>query len=204
MLDTTASKMNEKELIASLQQQISLCEDMDAYRQLYDLLHQRLFRFSYSLVRFREPAEEIVSDVFVKLWRIRQELAGIQNLTVYLYTITKNLSLNHISRAYKYPKISLDQMSVETISGFGNPEESFISSELAKRINRAIDDLPSQCKIIFQLVRENGLQQKEAAAVLNLSEFTVRNQLTIATRKVAEALQLKIPQPRLKRENKSF
>jgi len=188
--------MEKKELIAELQRKIALCDDMAAYRTLYDTLHRELFYFSYSIIKSREVAEEIVSDVFIKLWRIRNELLAIENLTVFLYTIAKNLSINHITRNYKYPKVSLDTIEVENISNFDNAEELFITAELARRIQQAILTLPSQCKIIFQLVRESGLKHKEVAAILNISEFTVRNQLVIAVKKIAAATQLDVPAAR--------
>jgi RNA polymerase sigma-70 factor (family 1) len=185
--------MEKRELIAELQRQIALCDDMAAYRKLYDKLHRELFLFSYSIIRSREVAEEIVSDVFIKLWRIRNELLAIENLTVFLYTIAKNLSINHITRNYKYPKVSLDSIEVEDVSTLGNVEELFISAELTRRINQAIQGLPSQCKLIFQLAREHGLKYKEVAAILNISELTVRNQLVIAAKKIAAAAQLDVP-----------
>lgn len=185
--------MEKRELISELQRKIALCDDMAAYRTLYDTLHRELFLFSFSIIRSREVAEEIVSDVFIKLWRIRNELPAIENLTVFLYTIAKNLSINHITRNYKYPKVSLDSIEVANVANFDNAEELFISAEMAKRLQHAIDTLPSQCKIIFQLVRESGLKHKEAASILNISEFTVRNQLVIAVKKIASAVQLEIP-----------
>jgi RNA polymerase sigma-70 factor (family 1) len=190
--------MEKRQLISDLQRQIALCDDMGAYRKLYDKLHKELFFFSYSIIRSREAAEEIVSDVFIKLWRIRNELLAIENLTVFLYTIAKNLSINHITRNYKFPKVSLDAIEVENISTFDNGEELFISAEMTRRVQQAINGLPSQCKLIFQLVREHGLKYKEVSAILNLSEMTVRNQLVIAARKIAAAVQLDIPAVRTK------
>jgi len=190
--------MEKRELISELQRQISLCDDMTAYRRLYDMLHKELFLFSYSIIKSREVAEEIVSDVFIKLWHIRNELLNIGNLTVFLYTIAKNLSINHITRNYKYPKVSLDNIEVKNIASFDNAEELFISAEMARRIQQAIQGLPSQCKLIFQLAREHGLKYKEVAAILNISELTVRNQLVIAAKKIAAAVQLDLPALRTK------
>jgi len=190
--------MGKSELISDLQRKIALCDDMAAYRTLYDTLRQELFYFSYSIIKSREVAEEIVSDVFIKLWRMRNQLPDIQNLTVFLYTITRNLSINHITRNYKYPKVSLDDLEVGSISSFDNGEELFITSELARHIQAAINGLPAQCKIIFQLVRENDLKHKEVAAILDISEHTVRNQLVIAAKKIAAAVQLDIPAARHK------
>jgi len=190
--------MEKRELISELQRQIALCDDMAAYRRLYHTLHKELFYFSWSIIRSRETAEEIVSDVFIKLWRIRNELLTIDNLTVFLYTIAKNLSINHITRNYKHPRVSLDDIDVKNISTFDNAEELFISAEMTRRVQQAIDGLPSQCKLIFQLVREHGLKYREVAAILNISTLTVRNQLVIAAKKIAAAAQLDVPVARTK------
>ncbi len=76
--------------IKVLQQRIGLYEDMKAYESLYTLLSPQLANFCFSFVKSRETAEEIVSDVFIKLWQIRNKLTEISNLKVYLYTIARN------------------------------------------------------------------------------------------------------------------
>ena len=72
--------------------------------------------------------------------------------------------------------------------GLNSPEELFISAETVNAIRKAIQELPPQCRLIFQLVKEDGLKYKEAAAVMNISVLTVRNQLAIAIRKIATSL----------------
>jgi RNA polymerase sigma-70 factor (family 1) len=174
--------------IQELQKRIALYEDSKAYKELYDLLFDGLHRFSFSFVKSNEAAEEIVSDVYIKIWQIRGRLTEIDNLKVYMYTITKNFSLNYIARNYKNPATSLDNIEVEAVVGISNPEELCISAETIKVIKEVIRELPPQCKLVFQLVKEDGLSYKDAAAVLNLSVLTVRNQLAIAIRKIAAAL----------------
>jgi RNA polymerase sigma-70 factor (family 1) len=180
--------MSEKSIIADLQQKIALYEDMNAYRQLYELLNERLFWFIYSFVKSREAAEEIVSDVFIKLWKIRDELSSIRNLQVFLYVIARNYSLNYIIKEYKYPHVSLDEIQLDVTTSI-NPEELYISTEMSGKINKAISELPAQCRLIFRMVREDGLKHKEVADILNLSKTTIRNQLVIAVRKIAQAMQ---------------
>jgi RNA polymerase sigma-70 factor (ECF subfamily) len=174
--------------ITELQNRIALYEDMKAYKALYDLLSASLHRFSITIVKSKEVAEEIVSDVFIKIWQIRDRLPEIDNLKVYLYTITKNFSLNYIQRNYKNSSISIDALDLEPVISYGNPEELCISAEIVNRFRVAINQLPPQCRLIFQLVKEDGLKYKEAAEVLNISVFTVRNQLAIAVHKLAQAL----------------
>jgi RNA polymerase sigma-70 factor (family 1) len=184
--------MNENLLIKELQYKISVYQDMAAYKELYKLLYDRLFWFSYSFVKTKEAAEEVVSDVFVTVWKMRDNLTSINNLRVYIFTITRNISLNYITKHYKYPKIDLNEIEFETVSSIGNPEELLASAELAKRIKEAIEQLPPQCRLIFQMVKENELKPKEVAAILHISELTVRNQLVIAAGKIAQTLQLTI------------
>jgi RNA polymerase sigma-70 factor (family 1) len=174
--------------ISELQKKIALYEDMKAYQELFDLLYNRLHRFSCSIVKCDETAEEIVSDVFIKLWQIRHRLAEIENLKVYLYTIAKNFSLSYLARNHKNPSLSLNSVDADTIIEVRSPEDICISAELLGKIRFAIQQLPPQCRLIFQLVKEDGLKYKEAATVLGVSVYTVRNQVAIATKKIGELL----------------
>lgn len=180
--------MHDQLTIENLQKRIALYEDMKAYKELYTLLFDGLHRFSYSIVKSKEVAEEIVSDVFIKIWQIRDKLPEINNLKVYLYTITKNFSLNYIHRSYKNSSISINDMDIEPIIEVHTPEELCISAEIVNKIKMTIRQLPPQCRIIFQLVKEDGMKYKEVAEILNISVFTVRNQLAIGIRKISDAL----------------
>ena len=181
--------------ITELQNRIALYEDMKAYKALYDMLFASLHRFSFSMVKSKEVAEEIVSDVFIKIWQIRDRLPEIGNLKVYLYTITKNFSLNYIQRNYKNSPVSIDALDIDPMISYGTPEDLCITAEIIARLKEAVHELPPQCRLIFQLVKEDGLKYKEAAEILNISVFTVRNQLAIAIQKLAQALPSYIQQP---------
>jgi RNA polymerase sigma-70 factor (family 1) len=167
---------------------IALSEDMQAYKELYFLMYPNLHKFCYSFTRSKEVAEEVVSDVFVKLWQIRSQLSSVNNLRVYLYRITKNLSLNYLAQASRSPAVQSEDIDVESSIDFRDPEDLYISKETIQKIILFIQELPPQCKAIFFLVREHGLTYKEVADILNISVFTVRNQLAIATKKISEAL----------------
>lgn len=191
--------------IRSLQQRIAVYEDMQAYQAIYDLFFPNLHRFCYSFVKSSEIAEEIVSDVFIKLWQIRNKLLEIENLKVYLYQIAKNFCLNYITRHFKNPVVSLDEMDLETIISLDNPEELCISADIIYSIQQSIKQLPPQCRLIFQMVKEDGMRYKEVADILHISVLTVRNQVAIAIKKVAESLPASISleyNPRNKKEQK--
>ena len=95
---------------------IALSEDMKAYKELYLLMFDSLFRFSYSFVKSKQAAQELVSDVFIKLWQIRSQLNAIDNLKPYLFGITKNFSLSYLARASKNLSIQLDDIKKPPVS----------------------------------------------------------------------------------------
>ena len=190
--------MSELDHIRALQQRVALYEDLQAYHALYNLYFNNLKRFCFSFVKSSETAEEIVSDVFIKVWQIRNKLTEIDNLKVYLYSIAKNFCLNYITRHYKNPVASLDEIDIETVISLDNPEELCISADILHTIQQTIRQLPPQCRLIFQMVKEDGMRYKEVADVLNISVLTVRNQVAIATRKIAETLPAYIRNTQLK------
>lgn len=174
--------------IKELQMRIAMHADEKAFSELYVLLYDSIVNYVYKLLESYEYAEEVVSDVFVKLWKIRGQIIQIHNLKQYLYKASKNYSLNYASNKHKVA------LNAEALPGFevykspANPEEICISGESVMMINRAIQELPAQCRHIFLLVKEEGLQYKEVASVLNISAFTVRNQMKIATKKINKRL----------------
>ncbi len=180
--------MNNTVTIQELQNRVALFEDMKAYRELYNLFFTSLHRFSYGFVKSNETAEEIVSDVFIKIWQMRGRLNEINNLKEYAYIITKNFSLNYLTKNYKNKTVSLDKIEFESVVEIKTPEDVYISADTLNCVREIINQLPPKCRIIFQLIKEDGLQYKEVASILNLSVFTVRNQLAIAVKKISEAL----------------
>jgi RNA polymerase sigma-70 factor (family 1) len=179
--------------IRDLQMRIALSEDLKAYKELYLLMFDSLFRFSCSFVKSRQVAQELVSDVFIKLWQIRGQLNTINNLKTYLFGITKNFSLNYLARSSRdvyiqLENIELDETEMVSAIEFKSPEDLYISKETIKNILQAIRDLPPQCQIIFSLVKMEGLKYKDVSQLLNISVFTVRNQVAIAIKKIEDAL----------------
>lgn len=180
--------MNDHIYIKELQERIACYNDMKAYESLYKLLFPSLFRFSYSFVKNHEAAEEVVSDAFIKVWEMSHQLTNIDNLKAYLFTLTKNLSINYVTRCDKRVRYTVDSFAFDDCITWQHPEEIFISGEAVRRINLAVNCLPPQCRIIFQLVKIEGLTYQETADVLGLSLPTVRNQVSIGLKKLLESL----------------
>jgi RNA polymerase sigma-70 factor (ECF subfamily) len=127
-----------------------------------------------------------VNEVFVKLWKGRDRVPGIHNLRVYLYTATKNASLNYLSRkANQLVTEPFDHISIQ-LREEQCPDQQLITAEIFNKIRMAIEELPPRCKMIFKLVREDGLKYKEVAEVLNVAVKTVDAQMVIAVKKISE------------------
>jgi RNA polymerase sigma-70 factor (ECF subfamily) len=148
----------------------------------------RLFQFAFTFVQNREQAEEIVNDVFLRLWQNRSRISQIENISVYLYVAVKNTAANYLRQSK--PR---DLEAVHHFYLSPDPEQILITDELRKKIAAAIDGLPARCKLIFKLVKEDGLSAAEVAAILDISYKTVTTQLTIALKKLEEALRPSLP-----------
>lgn len=168
--------------------------DEHAFAQLYHNYHKRLVAFSKTIVHSNELAEEVVEDVFIKIWRNRQHLQHVNNLTVYLYVATKNGSLNCIAKKAKELTFTpFDGIDFEFDHPAANPCDLMITNEMHVRMKQAIDALPPRCKMIFKLVREDGLKYKEVATVLNIAVNTIDAQMAIAVKRISEALHITKP-----------
>lgn len=175
--------LNETELLERLAK-----DDQLAYRALFEQYYHRLFGLALLITRSRELSEEIVSDVFIALWRRRSHAPEIENLRLYLYVAMRNTAYNYLERLTKTATVPLDQLDFEPVEPFANPEQVYVTKELNHRLLKAIESLPPRCRMIFKLVKEDGLTYKEAATLLNLSVGTIDNQLVIAIRKLSQAL----------------
>ncbi len=176
--------------VHELQQRIAEYEDVAAYKKLFFHFFQPLKSFSYSITKSKETAEEVVSDIYIEIWARRKQLQEIEDLKMYLYISVRNASLRRLKQTQKTSVLSLDDLEVEFASNDPDAENNIITNELAEKIERAIESLPQQCKIIFKLAKQDKLKYKEIAQLLNISVKTIDNQLSTALKKIASVLNL--------------
>ncbi len=181
--------MTKKEIFA-LQERVALFNDQDAFRQLFRYYYTGLFRFAVSIVKAKEPAEEIVGDLFVAIWNKRSAITHISNLKVYLYIAVKNRCINYNSRKAAICAVDPELLDVECGQLVPNPEDLMVAAELLEQVNRAIRELPPKCRVVYKLVREDGLTYKEVAEVLDISPRTVENHIATAVKKIAASLNI--------------
>lgn len=160
--------------------------DERAFRRLYNVFSEKLIQFAFALVKTKHAAIEIVDQVFIKIWLQRANFMLVENIKVYLYAATKNTALNYLSaKTHQQITQPFDDLNIE-LKEEECPEKQMITSEIFKKIRKAIEELPPRCKIIFKLVREDGLKYKEVAEILNISTNTIDAQMVIAVKKISE------------------
>lgn len=159
-----------------------------AYRQLFALLYPPLRNFAYYYVKSTEQAEEVAADVLIAIWRKRALLNQIKNLRVYAFVMAKNHCLNILRQHKPGQVIALDSILIDLKIDDTTPEQLLINDELGRKLNAAIDTLPQRCKMIFKLVKEDGLSYKEVAEIMDISIKTVDGQLVIALKKLTAVI----------------
>jgi RNA polymerase sigma-70 factor (ECF subfamily) len=178
--------------IRLLQQAIACFDDTQAYKQLFQLFYPSLVSFSVSIIRSKELSEEIVSDVFIKIWEKRHQLDKVENLTYYLFTAVKNKCLNQLQSQKNKDGLEIVDTVFEFKSLYHDPEQKLISAETIREIQNAIQELPPRCRLIFKLVKEEGLKYKEVAELMQVSIKTVENQMSLAFKKIGTLLDHKL------------
>jgi RNA polymerase sigma-70 factor (family 1) len=178
--------------IQYLQSRISRFDDQLAYKELFTSFYPSLFQFVTGIIKSRQSAEEVVSDLFMKIWEKRKTLEDIQNLRVYCFVAARHLSINQLEKQKRRHNANIEDYKSRLIYQSPDPEQSMISAEMLRRIHDVVEQLPPRCKLSFKLVKEYGFKYREAAEILQVSEKTIENQLSIALKKISSAIHFDI------------
>ena len=162
---------------------IALNNNRASFKRVYLFYYSKLFWFAKSFVKTDEAAEEIIDDVFLNLWMQRARLTDIGNFSNYCYMSVKNKSLTHVSKA-KLNQVNIDDVEVEIADSAATGEDRLICSDTTALINNSLIKLSDQCKLVFKLVKEDGLKYREVAELLSLSIKTVEYHMGNALRQI--------------------
>ena len=151
----------------------------EAFDELFLNYSNRLFWFVFGYLKSKEEAEEIVQDVFLKIWDQRELLNENQSFKSYLFTIAKNQIFNTLRKKVSEKKYLNFQVNFADTAH--NPiEKELRLQEITQISNKAIDQLPPKRKMVFQLSRDQGMSHQEIANHLGISIKTVENHMTLA------------------------
>lgn len=150
--------------------------DEAGFEQVFKTHFKRLHAYAFTLLQNEAEAEETVQQVFFKLWERKENLSHDAPVTAYLYRAVHNESLNYLKHQQVKSRHQL-QVAYRMKSESQQPGERSASAELEKKIHAALQDLPEQCRTIFQLSRFEELKYREIADKLDISVKTVENQM---------------------------
>lgn len=183
----TISLYDEQELLAKLQS-----GDHAAFGKIYGIYSRRIYLNTLKLVKDEDEAQEILQDVFIRIWNARETIDSSRPFGSFLFSIARNLIRDFFRKAARDERMR--QLLAERGSELYDHIESAIDhKETSEILQRAIDALPQQRKMIFTLCRVEGKSYEEVAAILGISVSTVGNQLTKATKTVRQAFLLSPP-----------
>jgi len=162
-----------------------------AFRQIFDRYKTKLHFYTIAVVKTESTGKDIVQETFIRLWTNRKKLDPDQSLSGYLHTIARNLALNHLKRAaYDHELRQEIWKTIEQSQQVILVEENMFASECSRLVQEAVDRLPPQRKLVFQLSRQKGMTHKDIGVKLGISKNTVKNQIVFALKEIRAYLNL--------------
>ncbi|WP_439184327.1 RNA polymerase sigma factor [Carboxylicivirga taeanensis] len=167
-------------------------DESKAFEALYLRYGRRLLEFANHYMPSKDDAEEVVQTVFIKLWHRRRELKLNESVKGYIFTI----AYNEIRKAFIRRKRENELMqSYVQENGLNAADENYEIdyTALARQVDTIVEQMPHKRKMVYLLCKKEGLTVSEVAAHLNISEKTVKNQLTAAYRHIREQMKGGLP-----------
>ena len=165
--------------------------DIRAFEMLHKEYYALLCYIAEHTIRNADDAEEIVSDVFVKLWNNRQTINITSSIKAYLIRAVRNTAINYIESRQFTGKLTdrIDMVAQELLVWDKDyPLGQLYRDEIIKILNRGIGDLPKGCREIFMLSRNSDLSYDDIAFKLGISTNTVKSQMKVALSRLRELL----------------
>jgi RNA polymerase sigma-70 factor (family 1) len=178
-----ASSYNDHELFLGIAGGDETC-----FRALFERYKQKLYFFLLKVVRNEADAEELVQEVFMRIWISRFALGKVENPASYIFITARNRALDLLIKGLKDEGLKTHLYHHSENSG-NETEETILFRESRELIDRAVQTLPVQQKLVYELSRHQGSSREEIAQALQLSQNTVRNHLAAAIKSIREFLE---------------
>jgi RNA polymerase sigma-70 factor (family 1) len=176
---------------AALMTRIQADDDIDAFEMLFRRYERRIFSYLARLSRNRSDAEDYTQDVFLRLWRAREQYKPSGKFVAYLYRIARNHWINESKkRSLREPVGGIDAGELSLPGGHRSemPDDALLTAEARERIEIALGELPLEQRETFVLARIQQLSYKEIAEITDVPVRTVESRLVLATRKLVAKL----------------
>ena len=163
--------------------------DQKAFEIFFDYFYPKLFNFSLQYVKSPSGAEEVVSDVIYNLLKDKNRLGSIERINAYLFQSVKNKSLSWLRDQKKNLKFECIEQAEDYILDVStSPEMLPMDRNVYELLESAVEKLPDQRKMVYKLIREEGLLLDEVAALLSISGRTVEKHLELAIKELCQHL----------------
>jgi len=167
-----------------------LSKDNDSsLEELFNYYYPRLFNFSKSFLKMEEGIDDILQEVFVKIWQHRKRLKDSSTFNSFIFTITRNLLLNELRSRLNKQNLKEEVRRLSVASEYSSFEQVEYH-ELKEKVDIIVNELPERQKEIFLLSRTEGLSYKEIAKKLMISPKTVEYHISLAVRSVKDKLEV--------------
>lgn len=162
--------------------------DEKAFRRLFDHYWDKIYSVAFTLTKSSVFSEEIVQDVFLKIWLRREQLSAVEKFDGFLFTVARNHIFNELrKKTTEQPFVEqLEQYFVESTA---LPEQMMLVKETKQLIEQAIKQLPEQQRAVYELSRNEGFDYNTIAEQLGISRSTVKNHMTRALQFLRQYLQ---------------
>ncbi len=162
-------------------------EDKSAVDDLFSYYYPRLYHFSKSILKIENDIDDILQEVFVKIWLNRQKIGNPETFNAYIFTITKNEVLNLIRNNLRDHTFK-DQLFQYAVAEEYQNSVPVEYEEIKAGIEKIVSNLPEKRQQVFVLSRTEGLSNKEIAQQLNISEKTVEDHITHAIKQIKSSM----------------
>jgi RNA polymerase sigma-70 factor (ECF subfamily) len=171
---------NEQKLIYLIAQ-----GDEFAFAQLFNHHRNKIYTVALKITNSTTVAEEIVEDVFLKIWLRRSVLHEIENFSAYLYTIARNETYKILKQIAKnYNVVLLTDKNIPHHHNNNDTDDYLIGKELTSLLQKAIARLPHQQRQVYKLIKEEELKRGEVAEILQIQPETVKFHLAQAMKNI--------------------
>lgn len=153
-------------------------DDMVAFYQLYERYSRRLYGFVLRYIKIEADAEEIVQDVFVKIWESRNKIDIYFSFESFLFTVAYNTTISLLRKKINEKKYLEYLKSIQQIENAPDLTDEIHYNELKEKVQALLKELTPRQKEVFQLSREQGLSHSEIAEKLDISVNTVKKHIT--------------------------
>lgn len=157
------------------------------FNTVYDDYFERLYRYAFSITKNKEHAEDVVADVFLNIWKNKQDHHNIQELSSYLYVSVKHLAIRQTSKNPSNFTYSTYDEALQ-ISDVVNPENIMEGKELEAVIEEVLEGLSPHAKLVYDMAKTKGMKSREIAEELGVSERTVEAHLYQVIKKLKDQL----------------